>query len=181
MEQDDPGRTLLESNYILLGIIAFHSATGTWMLFLSIPILGRPQTSIRLKNVLVEHFFVGAFACITAIIRIPFVLEINLLDVDYTLVPFSVWSAIECDMKMVTVCLPPWRRCSRNGVPDYIHSRDRNPLQNRTLDLHKKARSAFMRAIRATARREATRQESWRPSWKKERSTWMRRTMRSRR
>jgi hypothetical protein len=103
MEQDDPGRTLLESNYILLGIIAFHSATGTWMLFLSIPILGRPQTSIRLKNVLVEHFFVGAFACITAIIRIPFVLEINLLDVDYTLVPFSVWSAIECDMKMVTV------------------------------------------------------------------------------
>jgi len=105
VEQDDPGRTLLESKYILLGIIAFHSATGTWMLFLSILILGRPQTSIRLKNVLVELFFVGAFACITTIIRIPFLLEINLLDVDYTLVPFSVWSAIECDVGMINVCL----------------------------------------------------------------------------
>lgn len=99
------GRCLNQIN-ILLGIIAFDSATSIWVLFLSIPIVGRPQTSMRLKIVIVELFFVGAFASITATIRIPFLLDINFFDVDYTLVPFPVWSTIECDMKVVNVCLP---------------------------------------------------------------------------
>jgi len=61
---------------------------------------------MRLKIVLVELFSVGAFACIIAIPRIPFLLDINFFDVSYTLVPFSVSSTIECDMRMVNVCLP---------------------------------------------------------------------------
>ena len=56
------------------------------------------RTGFRRKVALIVLFSVGTFVCVTALIRIPFILEIKADDVNWTIVPVSVWTGIEVNL-----------------------------------------------------------------------------------
>ena len=71
---------------------------------------------------LITKFTIGAFVCVTAILRVPFILKINPNDPDWSIVPFEVWSAIEINLSIVSVCLPTMAPLFKDWLPNLLSS-----------------------------------------------------------
>lgn len=107
---------------ILAASAAIDTATGIWALILPIPILVGLHTTLRHKAVLIAVFGVGAFACVTAVIRVPFLPGIDFNDAGYSLVPFTLWTAVELNMGVVSVCLPTMAPLFQGFLPRLFSS-----------------------------------------------------------
>ena len=76
-DKEIKGGHCIDQARILAGSAGIDAATGIWVLILPIPIVRSLQTGTKRKMVLIALFSIGAFTCITAVLRIPFVLEIG--------------------------------------------------------------------------------------------------------
>ena len=93
--KDIVGGTCWNFQQVIVGLAAADLATGLWVLFLPVPILVGLQATTSRKIALILMFLTGGFACISAAMRIPFVLLIDIYDTSWSLVPFTIWSNIE--------------------------------------------------------------------------------------
>ena len=114
------GGHCLDQARILAGSGGVDTATGIWVLILPLPVIRRLHTGLKRKLALVGLFSIGAFVCVTAILRVPFILKIDPNDPDWSIVPFSVWTAIEVNLSVVSVCLPTMAPLFRGWLPNLI-------------------------------------------------------------
>ena len=118
-----PNGKCLNGPNILVAACGVDTATGFWALILPIPVVQRLHTNTKRKMILLGLFTIGAFACITAIIRVPFLLELdNSNDPDWSAVPISIWVAIEINSGIISVCLPTMAPVFRGWLPHLVSS-----------------------------------------------------------
>ena len=111
------GGHCLNQAQVPAALCGVDTATGLWVLILPMPAVRRLQTTLKRKMVLIGLFSIGGFACITALIRIPFVLEIDDTDLDYSVVPFTIWTTIENNMGIISVSLPTMAPLFQGWLP----------------------------------------------------------------
>lgn len=112
----------LDQGRILAGSGGVDTVTGILVLVLPFPVIGRLQTGIKRKWALIGVFSIGAFVCVTAILRVPFILKIDPNDPDWSIVPFTVWSSIEVNLSVVSVCLPTMAPLIKGWLPHLLSS-----------------------------------------------------------
>ena len=100
------GGTCWNFQRLLLGVASADLGTGLFIFFLPIPILSNLHTTNKRKALLVGLFTIGGFSCIAAAIRIPFVVLVDNDDFFWSLVPFTIWSNIELNIGVTSICLP---------------------------------------------------------------------------
>lgn len=119
LDKKIPGGHCWNQSKIFAASCAVDTATGIWALILPLPIIGRLQTTVRRRLVLIALFSIGAFTCVTAVLRIP-LLQLDIFDYLWTIVPFAVWSLIETNMCIVSVCLPTMAPLFQTVLPRYF-------------------------------------------------------------
>ncbi|KAI0485234.1 hypothetical protein GGR56DRAFT_65240 [Xylariaceae sp. FL0804] len=92
---------------------------------LDISLLCIPQTRVwklqlsRQRKTLVSLIFMlGAFVCIASIVRIVYLLKIDVSDVTYTFSVPGIWTLVEMDTSIICACLPVFPgllRASKNS------------------------------------------------------------------
>ena len=100
------GGTCWNFQKVLVGVAASDLGTGLFILLLPIPVLASLHTTNKRKALLIGLFTIGGFTCVAAAIRIPFVLLVDNEDIFWSLVPFTIWSNIELNTGVISICLP---------------------------------------------------------------------------
>ncbi|KAJ5468386.1 hypothetical protein N7475_006138 [Penicillium sp. IBT 31633x] len=94
--------------YAFAGI---NTVTDFLIAILPIPPVGHLKLSKRDRIGLFCVFGVGAFVCVTSIIRTVAVSQTSTgLDQSWDFIPRSVWTLVECNMGIICTCLPMMRR-----------------------------------------------------------------------
>ncbi|KAL8691723.1 MAG: hypothetical protein Q9218_003116 [Villophora microphyllina] len=104
--KDIQGGRCLSMISIFAALAAVDAATGIWLLLLPIPIIQTLHLSRGRKCGIIALFSIGTIVCVGAILRVPFILKVNPLDVNWTMVPFSIFGGFEVNLAVVSVCLP---------------------------------------------------------------------------
>ena len=169
-----PGGRCLDQKKLLAAECGVSGVTGFWVLVLPIPAIRRLQTSFRRKAILIGLFALGAFVCVTSLIRIEFIVGIDANDQHWSMVPFSIWIALEVNVGIVAVCLPTfmplfkaWRPKLFSSIRSVssIRSRSGQP-SHATLDDEARIyvggdqKSANTAGVKITELEDGTRQES---------------------
>ncbi|KAL3469686.1 hypothetical protein BJX99DRAFT_251807 [Aspergillus californicus] len=91
----------------------FWVSFGCINLALDIAVLALPQPLVwglkmsrRRKIQLSLTFLLGAFVCVTSIIRISVVARLDMDDQTYSLIPVTTWNAVEVTTGIICACLP---------------------------------------------------------------------------
>ncbi|KAI4143801.1 MAG: hypothetical protein L6R39_004452 [Caloplaca ligustica] len=58
------------------------------------------------RMAVVGLFVLGSFVCIAGIVRIPLLAELKLSDITWTSISVGVWIDVECNIGIVSACLP---------------------------------------------------------------------------
>lgn len=112
----------LDQTRILTASAVVDAVTGIWVLFLPVPIILRLQTDKKRKWALIALFALGAFVCVTAVVRMPFLLQFNPDDPDWSIIPLIIWSTIEYNLAVVSVCLPTMMPLVKRWLPWLLSS-----------------------------------------------------------
>ncbi|KAI5921200.1 hypothetical protein F4810DRAFT_679744 [Camillea tinctor] len=96
-----------------INIVAFWLTMGVINALIDVTILAIPQSRVwklqmdtRRKILVSLVFLLGTFVCITSIIRIVFLYNIDLNDVTWSLTPSGIWTMIELNSSIICACLP---------------------------------------------------------------------------
>lgn len=98
-------------------------ATNIAVIILPIPWLWGLHLPTPKKIALGGIFLLGSFVCISCIIRYPFLIAFQQGDSSFTIVPTALWVVVECNLGIVSVCLPIMRPLFVNKVPYPVRSR----------------------------------------------------------
>ncbi|CAL8583153.1 hypothetical protein XPA_008787 [Xanthoria parietina] len=91
------------------GVTGSEMAVNVIMLVLPIPWLWHLRLACTKKLALIGLFMLGCFVCISCVVRIPLLAELQQTDASWTLVPAGVWIIVECNIGVASVCLPLMR------------------------------------------------------------------------
>ncbi|KAL8667558.1 MAG: hypothetical protein Q9168_007229 [Polycauliona sp. 1 TL-2023] len=96
------------SNDKLVGytITSINIVTDLVVLVLPIPWLWGMNMAVPKRMAVVCLFVLGSFVCIAGIIRIPFLSDLQISDATYTSIKVGVWVSVECNIGVVSACLP---------------------------------------------------------------------------
>ncbi|PLB50436.1 hypothetical protein P170DRAFT_381115, partial [Aspergillus steynii IBT 23096] len=90
---------------------AFNIFSDLALVALPVPVISRLQLPLRLKLILCCIFAVGAFVCITSILRITTLdIATSYLDITWNSIDSSKWTVIESNLGIISACLPALRR-----------------------------------------------------------------------
>ncbi|KAI1496240.1 hypothetical protein F5X99DRAFT_400945 [Biscogniauxia marginata] len=96
-----------------INIVAFWLTMGVLNALIDVAILTIPQSRVwklqmdTKRKILVSLvFMVGTFVCVTSIVRIVFLYNIDLNDVTWSLTPSGIWTIIEMNSSIICACLP---------------------------------------------------------------------------
>ncbi|KAL8810886.1 MAG: hypothetical protein Q9200_002234 [Gallowayella weberi] len=101
-----PGGYCVNDNLIGYTITSFNIVTDLVVLVLPIPWLWGMNMAVPKRMAVVGLFVLGSFVCIAGIIRLPFLSELQLSDITYTSVSVGVWISVECNIGILSACLP---------------------------------------------------------------------------
>ncbi|KAI4240047.1 MAG: hypothetical protein LQ352_007732 [Teloschistes flavicans] len=76
------------------------------VLILPIPWLWGMNMAVPKRMAVVGLFVLGSFVCIAGIVRIPLLAELSLIDVTWTSTNVGVWINVECNIGILSACLP---------------------------------------------------------------------------
>ncbi|KAL8820355.1 MAG: hypothetical protein Q9223_001404 [Gallowayella weberi] len=97
--------------------------TNIAILVLPIPWLWGLQLETRRKFALTFIFFLGSFAALGSIIRIPFLHQLKVADVSYTIVNSAIWLNVEIAIGILSASLPLMRPLVSRAFPSQLRSR----------------------------------------------------------
>ncbi|KAK3170138.1 hypothetical protein OEA41_009524 [Lepraria neglecta] len=119
------GGHCINENVLSYGITAANIATDIIVLVLPIPWLWNLQMRTSKKLALSGIFVLGSFVCIAGIVRIPLLLELKEYDVTWTITNAGIWINVECNIGIVSACLPVmWPLIKRiPSLPKSVSSR----------------------------------------------------------
>ncbi|PLB50766.1 hypothetical protein P170DRAFT_474321 [Aspergillus steynii IBT 23096] len=80
--------------------------TDVAILCLPMPMIWRLNLSRPKKWAVTGAFLAGGFVCISSIVRLSYLSDINNLDITYTLVAVGNWTSIETPLAVICACLP---------------------------------------------------------------------------
>ena len=104
-----PGGECWDFQLVVVAIAGVDVLTGLAILLLPVPVIwGLHMTTVK-KVVVAGLFIIGGFTCIAGALRIPFILLIDIYDLFWTLVPFTVFTCLEVNLGYVhssTIILP---------------------------------------------------------------------------
>ncbi|MCJ1463898.1 hypothetical protein MMC07_002507 [Pseudocyphellaria aurata] len=104
-------------------ITATELATTIAVMVLPIPWLWGLQLPTSKKFALAGIFLLGGFVCIACAVRYPLLLAFHEGDASYTVVPIALWVEVECNVGIVSVCLPIMRPLFLNRSAHPVRSR----------------------------------------------------------
>jgi len=100
------GGHCINENNLSYGITAANIVTDITVLVLPIPWLIHLQMKTSRKLAIGGIFILGSFVCVAGIVRLPFLAELKLYDVTWTIVNAGIWINVECNIGIVSACLP---------------------------------------------------------------------------
>ncbi|KAL9597518.1 MAG: hypothetical protein Q9179_004236, partial [Wetmoreana sp. 5 TL-2023] len=95
-------------NDLLIGyaITSVNIVADLVVLVLPIPWLWGMNMAVPKRMAVVGLFVLGSFVCIAGVVRIPLLSELKLSDITWTSVSVGVWINVECNIGIVSACLP---------------------------------------------------------------------------
>ncbi|KAL9043550.1 MAG: hypothetical protein Q9214_003268 [Letrouitia sp. 1 TL-2023] len=119
----------INENSFSYGMSAANVVTDLLVLGLPVPWLWGLQLGRGKRVGLVGVFALGGFVCVSAIVRIPLLTALKETDTTWTIVNAGIWINVECDLGIVSACLPVMRPLVK-GFPALFrlrHSAVRRP------------------------------------------------------
>ncbi|KAL8941997.1 MAG: hypothetical protein Q9216_001930 [Gyalolechia sp. 2 TL-2023] len=101
-----PNGHCVNDNLIGYSLTSINIATDIVILILPIPWLWGMNMAIPKRMAVVGLFVLGSFVCIAGIVRIPLLAELKLSDVTWTSINVGVWTSVECNIGILSTCLP---------------------------------------------------------------------------
>ncbi|KAL8947284.1 MAG: hypothetical protein Q9222_006421, partial [Ikaeria aurantiellina] len=101
-----PGGHCVNDNLIGYAITSVNIVTDLVVLILPIPWLWGMNMAVPKRMAVVGLFILGSFVCIAGIVRIPLLSELHLSDITWTSISVGVWVNVECNIGIVSACLP---------------------------------------------------------------------------
>ncbi|PGG96560.1 hypothetical protein AJ79_09540 [Helicocarpus griseus UAMH5409] len=106
-DKDIPGSYCIDSHAFWLAYSVINIVTDVVMLILPVQEVLRLKLRRRDKCALVFVFTLGAFVCITSIIRATTLASSSdSTDSTWAPIPATVWSVVECNTGIICACLP---------------------------------------------------------------------------
>ncbi|KAI4269949.1 MAG: hypothetical protein L6R38_007281 [Xanthoria sp. 2 TBL-2021] len=101
-----PNGHCVNDNLIGYTITSINIVGDLVVLILPIPWLWGMNMAVPKRMAVVGLFVLGSFVCIAGIIRIPFLAELQVSDATYTSISVGVWVIVECNIGILSACLP---------------------------------------------------------------------------
>ncbi|KAL8717923.1 MAG: hypothetical protein Q9225_004887 [Loekoesia sp. 1 TL-2023] len=101
-----PNGHCVNDNLIGYTITSVNIATDLVVLVLPIPWLWGMNMGVPKRMAVVGLFVLGSFVCIAGIVRIPLLAELKLSDITWTSISVGVWIDVECNIGILSACLP---------------------------------------------------------------------------
>ncbi|KAL6714605.1 hypothetical protein ACLMJK_008030 [Lecanora helva] len=98
-------------------------ATNLAILILPIPYLWKLQMHWQKKLAITVVFAVGSFATVGSIVRVPLLSELSPKDVSWSVYSSGIWLNVECNIGIISVCLPVLRPLFSRAFPSGFRSR----------------------------------------------------------
>ncbi len=99
-----PGGKCLNFTQVIIAVAAVDIVTGAMILLLPIPMLWGLQMNLKKKFAIAALFLMGSFTCVAGALRIPFILKIDIYDIQWSLVELTIFSGLEVNVGYVTNC-----------------------------------------------------------------------------
>ncbi|KAL8724087.1 MAG: hypothetical protein Q9166_008138 [cf. Caloplaca sp. 2 TL-2023] len=101
-----PNGYCVNDNLIGYSITSVNIVTDLIVLILPIPWLWGMNMAIPKRMAVVGLFVLGSFVCVAGIVRLPLLSEFKLSDATYTSISVGVWVNVECNIGILSACLP---------------------------------------------------------------------------
>ncbi|KAL8922146.1 MAG: hypothetical protein Q9208_005341 [Pyrenodesmia sp. 3 TL-2023] len=101
-----PNGYCVNDNLIGYSITGANIVTDLVVLVMPIPWLWGMNMTVPKRMAVVGLFILGSFVCIAGIVRIPLLAELNFADLSWSAVSVGVWVNVECNIGILSVCLP---------------------------------------------------------------------------
>ncbi|KAL9048080.1 MAG: hypothetical protein Q9206_006257 [Seirophora lacunosa] len=101
-----PNGYCVDEHLIGFTITSVNIVTDLVVLVLPIPWLWGMNMAVPKRMAVVGLFLLGSFVCIAGIVRIPFLAELKFSDISWTSVSVGVWVNVECNIGILSACLP---------------------------------------------------------------------------
>ncbi|KAI4122811.1 MAG: hypothetical protein LQ341_007269 [Variospora aurantia] len=101
-----PNGYCVDEHLIGYTITSVNIVTDLIVLVLPIPWLCGMNMTVPKRMAVVSLFVLGSFVCIAGIVRIPLLAELNFSDISWTSVSVGVWVNVECNIGILSACLP---------------------------------------------------------------------------
>ncbi|KAL4935936.1 hypothetical protein BDV06DRAFT_217048 [Aspergillus oleicola] len=88
------------------GNSASNVLTDVFILALPMRLIWRLNMSKRKKRAVTGLLLMGGFVCISSIVRLSYLSEIDMDDIIYTLVAVGNWTSVEAPLAIICGCLP---------------------------------------------------------------------------
>ncbi|KAL9630232.1 MAG: hypothetical protein Q9164_006526, partial [Protoblastenia rupestris] len=118
-----PGGQCIPQEALWIGSSVTSLLTDVAILCLPMPMIWNLRIPMKQKVALAGVFLLGAFVCVTSIIRLTTIDELTLTDPTYTDVPSAIWTPVECSVAVISACLPVMKPLFRTFL-------DRTPAQS---------------------------------------------------
>ncbi|EQL32338.1 hypothetical protein BDFG_05471 [Blastomyces dermatitidis ATCC 26199] len=106
-----PGFHCVNNHQFWLSFSVINISTDVVILVLPVQAVLRLKRRCREKSGLVLVFSLGAFICVTSIIRVTTLASSSISkDVTWAAIPATIWSVIECNTGIICACLPMIRQ-----------------------------------------------------------------------
>ncbi|CAL8581168.1 hypothetical protein XPA_006871 [Xanthoria parietina] len=101
-----PNGHCVDDNLVGYTITSINIVGDLVVLILPIPWLWGMNMAVPKRMAVVGLFVLGSFVCIAGIIRLPFLAELQVSDATYTSINVGVWVIVECNIGILSACLP---------------------------------------------------------------------------
>ncbi|KAL9008396.1 MAG: hypothetical protein Q9173_006474 [Seirophora scorigena] len=101
-----PNGYCVDEHLIGFTITSVNIVTDLVVLVLPIPWLWGMNMAVPKRMAVVGLFVLGSFVCIAGIVRIPLLAELKFSDISWTSVSVGVWVNVECNIGILSACLP---------------------------------------------------------------------------
>ncbi|KAL9607322.1 MAG: hypothetical protein Q9167_007756, partial [Letrouitia subvulpina] len=101
-----PNGYCTNDNLIGYTITSVNIVTDVIVLLMPLPWLWGLQLNLAKRLAIIGLFVLGSFVCVAGIVRIPFLAHLALSDLSWTGVSVGIWVNVECNIGIVSACLP---------------------------------------------------------------------------
>ncbi|KAL8884651.1 MAG: hypothetical protein Q9215_007353 [Flavoplaca cf. flavocitrina] len=101
-----PNGHCVNDNTVGYTITSVNIVTDLVVLVLPIPWLWGMNMAVPKRMAVVGLFVLGSFVCIAGVVRIPFLSELQVSDATYTSIRVGIWVIVECNIGILSACLP---------------------------------------------------------------------------